>query len=477
MRERRTRRDLYILAFQKAINPMRASESNVRLGLAIVLAAAWIALTGAVGAQTPGVDLGGQLSVSPKAFAKGIEDDLSEIRGLPFKKEIDVQNQSAEDFDAYMDEQLSSQIPAEKLANLGTIARVAGLHRGEAFDYVETVKLLMGSQAAAYYDPKKSAFFVVKSEMPELFLGGIYAHELYHGLQDQYFDLQAYYGWDNSGYQPNDDEMLARQSVVEGEAMYVMQLWTLQNMMGGPADPAMLQVGMQQMAQLLEGDALMGFIRSNAAAGMLGDPKEAAEMLSALEETPRFMVETLLGAYLRGMIFVAEMHRGGWPAVERLYAHPPASSEMILHPEKYAADEVPSRIAFPELKSEPALKGWTVLEDNALGEVQLGIIFKEYELPDIGRVAAAGWDGDRYAVLEQSGTGAHMLLLATRWDSEAEAAEFAGAYGEVARVKDKETGRTTRIVHEGAAVHVAEAPAGGDLDALIEVVRKSRVEK
>lgn len=452
--------------------------SSARGGkLRVVLAMLLTVLGGAVAAQSPGVDVGGQLSVSPKAFAKGIENDLSEIRGLPFKKEIDVQNQSSEDFDAYMDEQLASQVPAEKLGNLGTIARVAGLHRGAEFDYVETVKLLMGSQAAAYYDPKQSAFFVVKSEMPELFLGGIYAHELYHGLQDQYFDLQAYYGWDKSGYQPNDDEMLARQSVVEGEAMYVMQLWTMQQMMGGPVDPAMLQMGMQQMAQLLEGDALMSFVRTNAASGMLGDPKEAAAMLSALEETPRFMVETLLGAYLRGMIFVANEHRGGWPAVEKLYSNPPASSEMILHPEKYESGEKPTRIAFPEFEAEAALKGWKALEDNALGEIQLGIIFKEYDLPDIGPIAAAGWDGDRYAVLEKDGTGDHMFLLATRWDSETEAAEFAGAYAEVARVKDGETGRTTRIVHEGLAVHVAEAPADSDLDALIAVVRRATAEK
>jgi hypothetical protein len=300
---------------------------------------------------------------------------------------------------------------------------------------------------------------------------------LYHGLQDQYFDLQAYYGWDGSGYQPNDDELLARQSVVEGEAMYVMQLWTMQEMMGGPPDPAMLQMGMQQMAGLLEGDALMGFIRSNAAAGMLGDPKEAADMLRALDETPRFMVETLLGAYLRGMLFVAEVHRGGWPAVEKLYANPPASSEMILHPEKYRSGEVPTRIAFPPLEPAPAFRGWKVLEENTLGEVQLGIVFKEYDLPDIGRIAAAGWDGDRYAVMEQAETGAHLLLMNTMWDTEAEAAEFAGAYAEVARVKDTETGRMTLIEPAGRAVYVVEAPGDSDFEAMIAVVRGAVVDK
>lgn len=427
--------------------------------------------------QQTGVDLGGQLTVSPRAYADAIEKDLTELRGLPFKKEIDVQNQSMEDFEKYMDKQLMSQLPADKQENLGTIIQVVGLHRGPEIDYVETVKLLMGTQAAAYYDPETSAFYVVKSDMPEVIMGGIYAHELYHGLQDQYFDLKAYYTWDKGEPTLNDDEMLARQSVVEGEAMYIMQMWTVQEMLGMTPDPSMLQMSMQQMSSMLEQGSLRSIVRANAASGLMGSPQETAEILDQLETIPQFMIDTLMGAYLRGMIFVADVHRGGWPAVEQLYKQPPASSEMILHPEKWRRNEIPYRIDFGDLEAQPALKGWEDLEQNTLGEVQMGIVFSQYGLPDVGKIAAYGWDGDRYAVLRHRETGEKMLLLHTAWDSPAEAEEFAGAYAEVARVKDSESGRVSRIEHDGASVYVVEAPPELDAEPLLEIVRSALREK
>lgn len=447
-------------------------------GLAGALLASILILNpSAVLSQPAGVDLGGQLTVSPRAYADAIEEDLTELRGLPFKREIDVENQSMEDFQRYIDRQLSSQLPADKLANLGTIIQVVGLHRGPEIDYAETVKLLMGSQAAAYYDPATSAFYVVKTDMPELIMGGIYAHELYHGLQDQYFDLEAYYAWDEGEPSLNDDEMLARQSVVEGEAMYVMQMWTVQEMLGMTPDPSMMQMAMQQMSTMLEQGSLRSIVRANAASGLLGSPQETAELLEQLDSIPQFMIETLMGAYLRGMIFVAEVHRGGWPAVEKLYQTPPASSEMILHPEKWRQNEVPFRIDFGELSGQPALKGWEDLEQNTLGEVQMGIVFSQFGLPDIGKIAAYGWDGDRYAVLRHTETGEKMLLLHTAWDSPAEAGEFAGAYAEVARIKDSETGRVSRIEHDGASVYVVEAPPELDAGPLMEIVRSASKQK
>lgn len=428
-------------------------------------------------AQPAGVDLGGQLTVSPKVFAEGIEQDLTELRGLPFKKEIDVENQSKEDFDAYIDRQLKTQLPGDKLKNLGTVIQVVGLHRGPEIDYEETVKLLMSSQAAAYYDPASSAFYVVKTDMPELIMGGIYAHELYHGLQDQYFDLESYYTWDEGEPTLNDDQLLARQSVVEGEAMYIMQMWTVQQMLGGPPDPGMLQMAMQQMSSMLDQGSLRSLVRANAASGLMGDPQETAELLEQLDTIPQFMIETLMGAYLRGMIFVAEVHRGGWPAVEKLYADPPASSEMILHPEKWRNNEVPFRIEFGDLEAEPELEGWNVLEENTLGEVQLGIVFSQYDFPDIGKIAAYGWDGDRYAVLRHPETSEKVLLLHTAWDSEGEAEEFARAWKEVARVKDAESGRVSSIERDGASVYVVETPPQMDAGALIEIVRNASKEK
>lgn len=454
------------------------TASTLRTLLRTGLMAAGAILLAGRGLAQEGIDLGGQLSVSPKVFAGQVEKDLTELRGLPFKKPIEVQNQSLEDFEKYVDREIGKQVAAEKLKNLSKIVRTVGLYRGPEFDYMETTKLLLSSQVAAYYDPGVSTFFVLMNDMPEVVMGGLYAHELYHGLQDQYFGLEAYYGLGEGGTSFDDDQLLARQSVVEGEAMFVMQLWTMKQIMGSVPDPATMDMMMQQMEGMLDPGSLRALIRNNAVSSALGDSKDMARALEAVNEVPGFMIETLLGAYIRGMIFVASIQKDGWPEVEKLYAQPPVSSEMILYPEKWRAGEKPYRISLAgAMKDSPALEGWKLLDENTLGEIQMGLVFSEYEMPDIGKIASAGWDGDRYAVLENPANGSAMLLMATAWDTEAEAVEFAGAYRTLAEAKDKESGRATRLMQEGRDVWVVEAPAEAPFDALFGLLRSAKKEK
>ena len=85
----------------------------------------------------------------------------------------------------------------------------------------------------------------------------------------------------------------------------------------------------------------------------------------------------------------------------------------------------PVLIQFPEIADEDLLGGWTPLDSNVIGEVQWRIIFAEHEMADRAASIAAGWDGDRYAVLERDDD--LLLLLYTTWDSEQEASEFSEA--------------------------------------------------
>ena len=56
------------------------------------------------------------------------------------------------------------------------------------------------------------------------------------------------------------------------------------------------------------------------------------------------------------------------------------------------------------------------------------MIFKEQGLRSEAETAAAGWDGDRYVILKRKDSDATLMLLATSWDSAAQAEEFASAY-------------------------------------------------
>ncbi len=68
------------------------------------------------------------------------------------------------------------------------------------------------------------------------------------------------------------------------------------------------------------------------------------------------------------------------------------------------------------------MRAWKELGRNVLGELQTSIM-----LGRSGAKAAAGWDGDHYAVFEKAGDKLGLVWLST-WDSEDDAKEFAQAY-------------------------------------------------
>jgi hypothetical protein len=77
--------------------------------------------------------------------------------------------------------------------------------------------------------------------------------------------------------------------------------------------------------------------------------------------------------------------------------------------------------------------GWKELGRNVVGEMQLGVMLRRHG----GRNAAAGWDGDRFAVFEGPNDRLGLVWLST-WDSEEDAREFARGY---ARFQTTKVGR------------------------------------
>jgi len=398
------------------------------------------------------------LPSDPQALADAIRADLVRMRGLEFRQGIAVTHQAMADFEAYLDGELERAIPAERALVFDRVVRKLGLYQGPVIDDAGAVmRQLATSQVAAYYDPDSSEFYVLLQQAPMSLLAPIYAHELYHGLQDQYFDLDQYLleGMDNG---LNDDEILARQAVVEGEATYVMNLWALERSVGEM--PPRWMISAAVMAQsMLSTSALAKLSSSDALTAALGE--EMAASAKSIEELPAFMIETMLGAYMKGMAFVHAVAADGWDNVARLYSEPPASTEQILHPAKWIDRDDPVRILFPELDSEAALRGWDLLESNVIGEFQWRIIFAEFGQQLQSGALAAGWDGDRYAVLERGDE--LLLLLLTTWDSEADAAEFLQGYEALLQNKYQGVDMPKLVEQQGADVLIVE---GGDRDRL-----------
>jgi hypothetical protein len=141
----------------------------------------------------------------------------------------------------------------------------------------------------------------------------------------------------------------------------------------------------------------------------------------SLREAPAIIVQSMTFPYFRGMVFCVKLaNDGGWKAIDTAYQNPPVSTEQILHPDKYLANpDLPTVIEFPELKPSD---GWKPLGQNVLGEFQTAIMLGRQ-----GSKAAAGWDGDRYAIFENADKKLAVVWFST-WDDEQEAREFAQAY-------------------------------------------------
>jgi hypothetical protein len=142
----------------------------------------------------------------------------------------------------------------------------------------------------------------------------------------------------------------------------------------------------------------------------------------SLRDAPPIITESMTFPYFQGMVYCAKLtNEGGWAAIDQAYKNPPLSTEQILHPEKYAAKpDLPTTIDLGPLNPGA---GWKEVGRNVLGELQLLIMLRKHG----GKAAAAGWDGDRYAIFEGPKNRLGLVWIST-WDSEDDAREFAHAY-------------------------------------------------
>ena len=128
-----------------------------------------------------------QVDLKMRSQIDSIKSQIEEITGRKFKHPVDVKRQSLDDFGNYVDKMLGKQFSDSLSKNYGKIVKKLGLYRGpEIEDFKSMAKMVMQSQAAAYYDPSSNTFYIVMQNLPALTLKAVYAHELYHGLQDQH---------------------------------------------------------------------------------------------------------------------------------------------------------------------------------------------------------------------------------------------------------------------------------------------------
>lgn len=383
------------------------------------------------------------------AQADRMLEKVSDVMQLEVKHPVRKEMTTREAVQAYLHRQLDRQRPGSKLEDLGEALTVLGLLPAD-YDLAEGVVALLSDQVAGFYDPEKSIFYVA-DWLPDSLRLPTMAHELAHALQDQHYDLERL-------LQPTPGEQdadMAFQAVVEGQGVAVMTQVLVEPM----------GLSLEQVAGMMQalGDP----------AGMLSASEAMGVDTAALRKSPPFLLSSLMFPYTEGMqFFLAFLKERSWEEAGVLFRDTPASTEEILHPEKYLhGRDLPQPVEAEAM--EAALPpGWQVFFRERLGEFttreMLGVQLGDEQ----AAAAAAGWDGDRTLIARSPDGKRKVLLQRSVWDSEKDAVEYFRAWVEMARsrhpdasplefTKDQVAGWSTRdggvrIWRDGVEVGVVE---------------------
>lgn len=333
----------------------------------------------------------------PTAVYADIEAQIRALRGLEAKSPVEPKVLDEAALGKYIQDQFTKDNPAALVSANERLLKGLGLLPPDASLRDLYISLLTG-QVAGLYNPEDKTLYVVSKS------GGLgptekttFAHEYTHALQDQNFGLAGM----NLDAPGEGDRAIARLSLVEGDATLTMSLWQLDNL------------SQAEILQLLS-ESL--------------DPKATA----ALAAMPAVLRESLLFPYTSGLTFTQGLQgSGGWEAVNAAFGKPPASTEQILHPEKFASGEAPIRVDLPDDLAAKLGAGWKVGLEDTLGEFQLKLWLADAGASASGaEEAAAGWGGDRTTIVDGP-NGAFAIVVSSRWDTPADAAEFATKAREV----------------------------------------------
>ncbi len=171
-------------------------------------------------------------------------------------------------------------------------------------------------------------------------------------------------------------------------------------------------------------DGLPAELRKTLAAQAVEWETSGSKLASAL--VPRVLVRTGDFPWRRGALLSLALHaKGGFAELDKAYARPPASTEQVLHPEKYAANEAPSAVDLSPAAELLKGAGWAEAYRTTLGELGAALVLESHFPKEDLAAASEGWAGDTLAVFTKDGA-APALLWATAWDRDPDAVEFHG---------------------------------------------------
>ncbi len=392
------------------------------------------------------------------------------VRQLEFQRTVPVDVISREQYREENAGQFTNVTDAEALHQ--NVKWEATLMVGEDSSAIAEQEALYGSSVAGYYSPTEERIVIVSEnttapKMNEITL----SQELFHALQDQQFNTSRY-------NQSTRELHNAKDGIIEGDGNYVDYRY-----------------GQRCEA---EWDCLMP---QGGGAGGGGNIHLGIYL-------------TIFQPYSDGPAFVEGIYEeAGWEGVNAVYENPPASTEQVIHPEKYGED-APTNVSV----ATPPSDDWERLEiEGGIDHASFGeagmfsmLLYPTYDSNGATQIIrtqsfinrgsdgqpdpvdpynyshpyTAGWDGDKLVpfVSDDAATNETAYVWNTTWDSEADASEFVEGYRQVLEYRNAESveaadgvyripddaafGDAFAVVQDGTTVTIVNAPTLDGLDAV-----------
>ncbi len=339
-------------------------------------------------APTPGAEPAPTPTPAPDSAYSRVLEGVAEVRGLDPTEAVVPQFMTREELADTLVDDLNENL--EEILNSQALYKLLGLIPQDS-DLRQLLLDLYTEQVAGFYDSEtEELYLIAEKEGRELTAleETTLAHEFVHALQQQHFDIHA----GLEAVEDNSDAASAMVALVEGDASAAQSQYTLAHISRE-----------RQMEMAMEG---------------------GRQDISAFSSAPFVLQRSLLFPYIEGTIFVTELlaSSSGWDLIDAAYGDPPASTEQILHPEKYLDREEPVQVSLPDVAAALGQE-WEEVHTDVMGEFFLRTYLEAHGNALTAPNAAAGWGGDAYTLLKGP-DDEYALVALIEWDTGKDAQKF-----------------------------------------------------
>ncbi|MGQ9490027.1 MAG: hypothetical protein ACUVS6_04810 [Anaerolineae bacterium] len=284
------------------------------------------------------------IGLTPEQQRAQLMAQAEELRGLQAQSKIAFKYLTRDELRTRLKEKMARKMDPQKTAAMDQLLKLFSLIPKDA-DLLQLLFDLQGSQLLGFYEPANNIFYLVDDTQNEPMTPldqANFVHEYIHALQDQHYDLSRLPDED-AGL--NEDQKGALRSLAEGDATLAMALWA---------------------STVLSADQLEKIMA------------EARELdPEVMATTPPYLQNALTFPYQYGTRFVERIVSArGWAALDAIWRDPPASTEQILHPEKYGQD-APTAVQLSTGLAQALGAGWREALRNVWGEADLILLMQE----------------------------------------------------------------------------------------------------